>query len=226
MGVQIQGASGTIVEAGLFSPAALHVSCKPDQYGTLGHYQFSGQTGAIGAGAGANSELLQMRWVDATRLCIIKKVLITGMRATTAFAAGAIDLKLNRATGWSGDGTGGTAVTVTGQELRLRTSMGLTLFSTGFRIATTAALGAGTKTVTSQEVGTITTHSSAGPGAATPIIGSIYLPTYDLFEHDASDGEHPIVLVQNEGIVIRATVPATGVWNLGMTVKWAEVTAF
>lgn len=226
MAIQLQGAGGTVQEVGAFAAVPAHVTSKPDPYGTLGHYQAGFQTGAIAAGMAANGELLQMRWVDATRFAIIKKVVITGMRATTAFAVGVIDLKVTKATSWTVDGTGGTAVTVTGQELRLRSSMGLSLFSTGFRIATTAALGAGTKTLNTHDFGTITTHSSGGVGAATPIIGSIYLPVYDLFEQDQADGEHPIVLAQNEGIVVRATVPATGVWNLGITVKWAEVAAF
>ena len=34
------------------------------------------------------------------------------------------------------------------------------------------------------------------------------------------------VLSQNEGFSVRCTVPATGVWNLGVRIKWAEVAAF
>lgn len=226
MAIQLQGAGGSVVEAGAFAAVPIHTIAKPDPYGTLGHYQFCGMTGAIAAAMAANGELLQMRWVDATRFCVIKKVTLTGMRATTAFAAGAIDLKVTKATGWTVDGGGGSPVTVTGQELRLRSSMGLTLFSSGFRIATTGALTGGTKTLNTNDFGCIATHSSAGVGAATPIIGSIYLPMTEIYEQDQADGEHPIVLAQNEGIVVRATVPGTGVWNLGMTVKWSEVAAF
>jgi hypothetical protein len=224
--IQLQGAGGTVAEVGSFAAVPAHFTAKPVPYSTFGHYQSSHQTGAIAAGMAANGELLQMRWVDATRLCLIHKVTITGMRATTAFAAGVIDIKVTRATGWSADGTGGTAITITAPNHKMRNSMGATLFSTGFRIATTAALGAGTKILDAHDFGTITTHSSAGVGAATPIIGSIYLPVYDIYEQDMADGEHPIVLAQNEGIVVRATVPATGVWNLGVTVKWSEVTVF
>jgi hypothetical protein len=226
MALQIQGAGGSIAEVGAFSSVPVHTVNKPEPYGALGHYDFCGMTGAIAAGLAANGELLQLRWIDATRLCLIKKVKVTGMRATTAFAVGAIDIKVTKATSWSADGSGGGAVAVGGQENRLRTSMGLSLLSTGFRLATTAALGAGTKTLNTNDFGCIATHSSAGVGAATPIVGSIYLPTYDLFEQDQADGEHPIVLAQNEGIVVRATVPATGVWNLGIAVKWVEVAAF
>jgi hypothetical protein len=88
------------------------------------------------------------------------------------------------------------------------------------RVATTAALTAGTKVLDTYDMGWIETHSSGGVGSATPIIGSIYLPTLRLF--DAGAGEHPLVLTANEGFVIRATVPATGVWNLGIEVSWSE----
>jgi hypothetical protein len=38
--------------------------------------------------------------------------------------------------------------------------------------------------------------------------------------------EHPIVLAQNEGIAVRATMPATGTWSASVLMKWAEVTAY
>jgi hypothetical protein len=94
------------------------------------------------------------------------------------------------------------------------------------RIATTAALGAGTKTLDTQDIGWIVTHSSGGVSVAAPIIGSSYLPTPVLWTAEIANGEHPVVLAQNEGVIVRATVPATGVWNLGMRIKWSEVTAF
>src|SRR3990172_876696 len=192
----------------------------------LGHYQFAGATGNIAAGAAANSEVFQFRWSDATRFALILKVSLVGMRTITAFAVGVIDLKMTRSTAWTVNGTGGTPLTLTDPQLQLRPpTMGPTLAG-DIRIATTAALGAGTKTLDTHDMGSITTHSSGGVGSATPIIGSIYLPTYDFLGAGVADGEHPLVLSQNEGFSIRATVPATGVWNLGVLVKWAEVAAF
>lgn len=225
MAVVQGGTSGNNAEVGASAAAGLHTIAKPQDYGSLGHYQFSGVTGAVAAGMAANGELFQARWTDATRFALIQKITITGMRATTAFAVGTIDIKATIARSWSASGTGGTALTLTGDNQQLRSSMGASLFG-DMRIATTAALGGGTKTLDTQDIGFITTHSSAGTGAAAPIIGSIYLPIYDLFECDVTDGEHPIVLAQNEGVVVRATVPATGVWNIGIQIKWAEVSAF
>lgn len=214
------GVSASLAGVGAESANGLHVISKPQAYGSLGHYQVSTVTGAIAAGMAANGEVFQLRWTDATRLCLIQKIYITGLRSTTAFVAGTIDIKATIARSWTASGTGGTALTLTGDQASLRTSMGTSLVGDA-RIATTAALGAGTKTLDTQDLGMITTHTGA-----VPAVGNIALPLYEIFECDVTDGEHPVVLAQNEGIVVRATVPATGVWNIGVTVKWCEVTAF
>jgi hypothetical protein len=223
--IQIQGNGGAVAEVDGTNYRALRTANRPLDVGALGHYQFAGVTGAIAAGMAANGELFHFRWTDATRLAVIHKISVTGMRATTAFVAGTIDLKATIARSWTADGSGGTAVTMTGNNQKMRTSMGTSLVGT-IRIATTAALGAGTKTLDTQDIGLIATHSSGGVGSATPIIGSIHLPLTDLFEQDVADLEHPVILAQNEGVVVRATVPGTGVWNLGVMCKWSEVAAF
>lgn len=222
----IEGAaSGALMEVGAAPSRGGHVISKPQDHGTLGHYSYAGATLVIGAGATANSEVFQLRWGDATRFCVVHEISITGMRTAVAFAAGNIDLRATIARAWTVSGTGGTPVTLTGENNQLRTAMGASLVA-DMRIASTAALGVGTKTLDAQDIGMIVSHSSAGPQAATPIIGQVFLPTGVLFKADIASGEHPIVLAQNEGVVIRATVPATGTWNLGVLVKWSELTAF
>lgn len=220
-----QGINGVGVKAGESAASGLHVIAKPQDHGTLGHYAISVLTGSIGAGMSANGELVQLRWTDATRICVITEVSCNGMYASTAFAAGAITIGAIVARSWSLDGSGGNTLTLTGDNNQLRSSMGASLMG-GARSASTGALTAGTKTLDSQTFGLITTHSSGGVGSATPIIGSIYLPTTTLYKCNLASGEHPLVLVQNEGLVIRATVPATGVWTAGFTIKWMELTAF
>jgi len=220
------GVSLSLMGVGVEGASPAHMVAKPCSYGALGHYSFAGVTGAIAAGAGASSEVFQFRWTSATSVAVITKILVNGMRATTAFAVGAIDLKATVARAWSADGSGGTGLTLTTNNQKLRTStMGTTLVG-AIRIATTAALTAGTKTLDTQDIGFISTHSSGGVGSATPIIGNIYLPTMELYRANAEAGEHPLVLEATEGFVVRATVPATGVWNLGISVQWAETTAY
>lgn len=238
-GIQVQGAGGTVAGVGAESAKGLHTIPKPHDHGALGHYRGVFTTGTMAAGFGAGGEILQMRWVDATRVCVITHVAILEFRnITTAFAAGPYNFQLFRSTAWSADGTGGTAIVLTDPQFQLRAAaMGASLFSTGFRFATTAALGAGTKTFDTNPMG-----ACFGNVGSTPAIAEYFIPKgggvtgtggggVDLFAPDTGSGEHPIVLVSNggstsEGISIRATVPATGTWIASVLVKWMELTAF
>jgi hypothetical protein len=227
MAIQVQGFSGVVAEVDGASFRALRFTPRPTDYATFGHYKAAVVTGAMAAALAADSEILQFRWTDATRLAVITKITLDGMFATTAFAAGQIRIYATIARAFTGAGSGGNVLTITGNNQKMRTSMGTTLLGE-LRSASTAALGAGTKSLDSGSVGQVNTHS-AQFGIATPVIGAVGPacgPNVDLFIPDSGAGEHPLVLAQNEGMVIRATVPATGVWTLGMTIRWAEVAAF
>lgn len=238
-GIQLQGASGAVAEVGAAASSPTHVSAKPHSYGALGHYRAVLTTGTIAAGMAANGELVQMRWVDATRFCLIQQVTVLEFRnITTAFAAGVYQFNVIRSTAWSADGSGGGVVSVTDPQLQLRPpTMGASLFSTGFRLATTAALGAGTKTLDTLPFG-----ACFGNVGSTPAIAEYFIPKgggtsgcggggVDLYYPDVANGEHPMTLTSNggstsEGISIRATVPGTGTWIASFLVEWCEVTAF
>lgn len=239
-GLQIQGAGGSVVEAGAFSAKALHTTNKPHDYGALGHYRAVLTTGTIGAGMAALGELVQMRWIDATRFCLIQRISVLEFRnVATAWTAGRFLFDVVRSTAWSVDGTGGGVPAVVDPQMQVRaTTMGASLFSSGFRLATTAALGAGTKTLDTLSMGAcfgnvdavaVKYHipqsnvvTTGGPASG---------PGIDLVYPDVGAGEHPIVLASNggstsEGISIRATVPASGTWSASFFVQWCEVTAF
>lgn len=239
-GLQIQGAGGTVAQVGAFAAKGLHGIAKPQDYGALGHYRAVLTTGTMAAGMAANGELVQMRWVGgASGICLIYEVEILEFRnITTAFAAGPYSFNVVRSTAWSADGSGGGAVAVTDPQLQVRAQgMGASLFSTGFRLATTAALGVGTKTLDTLNMG-----ACFGNVGSTPAIAEYFIPKgggvtgtsgpgISLIQPDIASGEHPIVLEGNgtttaEGISIRGNVPATGTWIASFLVKWAEVTAF
>jgi len=224
--VQVQGNSGSVAEVDGTVFRAMRMTPRPIDYSTFGHYKVSTVTGSMAAGLTANSEILQFRWTDATRKAVITKVTLDGMLASTAFVAGQILLTMTRATSFSAAGTGGGTLTL-GTSNKQRTTMGGSLVGE-IRVATTAALTAGTKTLDANPIGQVNTHS-AQFGIATPVIGAVGPacgPGVDIFTPDTGAGEHPLVLDTNEGFAIRATVPGTGVWVLGMTVRWAEVAAF
>ena len=225
MALQVQGNGGTVAEVDGTSFRALRVANRPLDVGSLGHYRLSMASGTIAAALAANAELFQFRWTDATRLCVIHKVLISAGANAAATAAGLVALELAVARSWSAAGTGGTAATITGNNQKTRTSFGSTLLGEA-RCATTAALGAGTKTLDTQGIGNV--FLGIGTGAITVAADLTLIDKIDLLEMDANE-PHPVVLAQNEGLVIRngATAwPATMTWGFGVTIVWAETAAY
>lgn len=218
MAIQIQGNSGTVAEVDGTNYQAMRATLRPIDYGSLGSYRVSMLSGTIAAGLTAASEIFQFRWTDASRFCIVTSVIFDGLSGSaTAFAAGFGRIDMTIARSWNADGTGGTTATLTTNNGKQRSNMGTSLMGS-MRIASTAALGAGTKTLDAQPVG----QYSAAFGTAT---STQWVPQFDLFHLDPG-GESPLILAQNEGFVIRATVPATGTWQFGATVCWTEVTAY
>jgi hypothetical protein len=224
MAFQLQGFNGAIQEVdGTLFRAARTVS-RPVDHGALGAYAYGGFTGILPAALAANSEIFQFRWADATRLAVIRKIRISAAVSTTFFAAGVpVQIDVVKSTGWTGQGTGGTTISPAAL-LKRRTSMGASLLASGdARIATTAALGAGTKALEGLSLCSI---AAAGPITAS-LNGEIIAPGTILWQAEVGDGEHPLVLAQNEGFSIRSVaVPATGTWTAAVNIDWAEVTAY
>ncbi len=218
MAIQIQGNGGTIAEVGGTNHRAIRIENRPLDHGSLGVYRLAMLSGTMAAGLAANAEIFQFRWTDATRLCAVQRVILDGLSGSaTAFAAGFGKVDMLIARSFTASGTGGTAATITGNNGKLRTAMGTTLLGEA-RCASTAALGAGTKTLDTQAIGQI----SLSFGTAVSVQ---YANQTVLFGEDIGMG-HPLLLAQNEGFAIRATVPATGTWQFGVTVQWTEVTAY
>lgn len=186
-----------------------------------GSYSYGGFTGILSAALGANSEIFQFRFVSTSRLASIRRVRISACVSTTFFAAGVpVQIDMVKSTAWSAPGTGGTGLTPAAL-LKRRTSMESTVIAAGdVRIATTAALGAGTKTLE-----TLSWASLAAPGPITASLnGQIIAPGTVLWEADSADGDHPLLLANQEGFSIRSVaVPITGTWTCGIMVDWIEI---
>lgn len=217
MAIQIQGNGGTIGEVDGTSFRALRTTKRPMDYGALGSYAVSGRTGVMAAGLAANSEIFNLRWTDATRLCVITSVHCSGGGGIVAFAAGVTIMELLVARSWTANGTGQTALSLTTNNNKLRSSMGTSLV-TDLRVSSTGAIAAGAKTLDAQPIGSIV---SSVPATA----GSPLWPAAHLYEINENDG-HPIILAANEGIIVRATVPATGTWTTAIDVTWMEMAAY
>lgn len=224
MAIQIQGNGGVVAEVDGSTFRSQRVTLRPPDHGALGAYSYGGVTGILPAAIAASSEIYQFRWADATRICLINDVRFSACVSTTFFAAGIpVQIDMIKSTGWTVAGTGGTGITPAAL-MKKRTSMGSSLMAAGdMRISTTAALGAGTKTLETLALSSIL---AAGPITAS-LNGQIVAPGSTLFEANVAQGEHPLALVQNEGFSIRAVaVPATGTWMASITVDWTEVTAY
>lgn len=210
----ISSAAGNVLDVDANGSAK--IVARPWRYDSLGYYRLSMASGVMAAGLAATSEIFQFRWTHATNLAAVRRIRF-GAGGIVGFAAGIVNFEALIARSFSAAGSGGTAATITGDNAKLRTSMGTTGLGEA-RCASTAALGAGTKTLAAHGFGNAVGSVPTTAGAA------VMAPT-DLFHVDG-EASHPLVLAQNEGFVIRATVPATGTWTFGVTVEWAELATF
>jgi hypothetical protein len=228
---RIEGGSvGLQADVGAAPASGLHHIAKPTDAGALGHYRVSVPTGTLTAGLAAGGQIFSLRWADATRLLVLKslnvKVLtLTPFTGATLSDYGSVDAVVARS--FTVAASGGTAVTLTGNNAKVRTSMATSLVNT-MQVATTAALTAGTQTLDAQAFkSSLVRGNRTNPAAATE--EAVASTDNGLaLNFNVSNGEYPIVLAANEGIVIRnRTVwPIAGTAMYVIDVAWAEVTAY
>ena len=178
-----------------------------------GTYSVCALSGLMAAGLAAAAEVFQFRWTSTTKAAILRHLHFHAAVNTTGFTAGNAIFSSVLARSFSAAGSGGGTLTMTGNNGKLMTAMATSAVGE-IRVATTAALGAGTKTLDDNPFGTIVT----GVGTAA---GQDIIQLHDLAPAEHPDG-HPILLMANEGIVIVATVPATGTWKFGVEICWEE----
>lgn len=234
MAVQVQGNGGLILEIDGVTYRAARITPRPTEYGSLGHYRVSGVTGtlaaALAAGTSTAGHVFAFRWGDATRLAVINSLRsqflpLTPFTAATLTDHTSFDAFIVRS--YSASHTGGASLVPGAGSNKMRASMGNTL-ATDIRISTTAALTTGTQTFDSFPFAqSIRKGNRVNPAAGTeetiqPLTDGLNI------DFNVADGTHPIVLSQNEGIVIRnRTVwPAAGTGILLVDIAWAEVDAY
>jgi hypothetical protein len=106
--VLVGGSTGTSADVST-THKAVRTEIRPLDHGALGVYRQSVVTGVMAAGLASNAEILQFRWADASKLCVIERVAFDGMGSIVAFAAGVVTFKMTVARSWSANGTGGGA---------------------------------------------------------------------------------------------------------------------
>ena len=226
--------SGATTDLATITPTfkALRGENRPLDHGALGHYRYSDKTGTLAAALAAGAVIFAFRWGD-TNLAAINWLRVR-FQANVLFTAAAANLSLSATIGrtYTASHTGGTAATSSGNNLKLRTSFPTSKINTNgdIRIATTAALGGGTVTADAHP------FAYGGPGRANYVntaagteviynnnpIGNID------YSARVADAEHPIVLAQNEGILVRNVVvwPAAGTGEVSVEIGWTEIAAY
>lgn len=195
---------------------ALRVSIRPAEI--LNWYSVGAQSGLL-AGASANTAVFSFRNLGSNPI-LVRRVGV-GFIGTTAFtAAQKLDYGLMVARAFTASDTGGTAVPLIGNNMKIRTSLP-TITSVDSRIASTAALTAGTKTLDANHL------SQVGGYVLAAGVGVIVQPSSNnLLQHDA--GDYPLVLAQNEGFNIMnlTAMGAAGVGALFVNFELAEALTY
>lgn len=227
MAIQIQGNGGVVAEVDGTTFRAIRVTARPINYGTLGFYKLGMRSGTMAAALAANAELFQFRWADVSNLAVVYYVSISAGANVAATAAALLTINMACARAWTGAGTGGTRAVLTGNIAKLRTSMGSSLVNDA-GISTTAGLTAGTKTIDHATSNMSEVAFGIGTGALTTALNLTFLPWTPIFDSDGR-GQHPLVLAQNEGFILRngtVAFPAALTWVFAVHCTWGEVATF
>ena len=190
----------------------LRVSLRPAEI--IGYYSVSGASGAL-TGVAAAGPVYSFRNTGAN-LLLVRRVTI-GFVVTTAFTtAQGLDYQMVRANSFTASDTGGTALFAAGQNKHRNSFTNITS-APDIRIASTAALTAGTRTLETNGMGIAGGSASAVGAAMSPA---------DILEQDS--GDYPLVLAQNEGFVITNGIlmGAAGVIRLQVSVEYAEASSY
>jgi hypothetical protein len=168
----------------------------------------------MNAGLAATSPIAAFR-NPGQNIALIRRVFLQANSLGTGFTAGGAAFSLYIARNWTADDSGGTALSPGAGRMR---SSHANQTASGLRVAASGALTAGARTLDANPVANILT------GVGTSTYTSFVQRTTPIFQ--AYPGEWPLVLGNNEGFVLLATVPATGVWQFDLGVEWDEVNTF
>jgi len=209
---RIEGSTGSLAEVDTGS-LAQRVSARPQR--VLAWNNINATTGLVTAAA-AGGTLFSIR-NTGTNLVLIKRLGIGAVLTTAFTAAQLVDFAAMIARAWSTNDSGGTDVTPTGNDAKRRTSL-TTPSGIHIRVATTAGMTAGTRSLDAQAVGRhVYWGGAVGAG--------IEMEPYNLLTAD-QPGDLPIVLAQNEGVVVTnvTLMGAAGVQRVYIHCDYAEVT--
>jgi hypothetical protein len=198
------------------SKLALRTSLRP--FELTGYFAFGAQSGAL-TGVAANGPVFSLRNAAGNGELVLVRHIGLGFLTTTAFTTAQIlDYGVFFARSFTASDSGGTAISITGNNTKVRTSLAAPN-SIDARISTTAALTVGTRTLDTNALAQIGAWSGGAGQGLVPVQNNLW---------DQYTGDQLIVLAPNEGLVIAnlTAMSAAGVVRLYVNVEFALAGAF
>jgi hypothetical protein len=219
MAIQVQGNGGVVAEVDGTTFRAIRIVPRPLEYGAFGHYRLA-TTVALVVTQAANGTLFSFRWGDATRFCVIFFLRLEILQTAAATATIMPSYQIFIARAFTASDSVGTAITLTGNNMKKRTNMGTTLVTDIRKAAVAAGLTVGTRTLDTEPILEMATQATITTPNATA-----YRKELDY----TNTADHPHVFAQNEGFIVRGPTivfGAAGTANLPVEVAWAEAAAY
>lgn len=223
MAVLEGGVSTSLAGVGVEAASPLHVVIKPLPYGALGHYRVARRLAPAATTTAGN--LWTIRNPTASGILVVVKRIslrVLQIAAPTAAVEDIFNIKVARAYTVA-DTTGSTSISPASAMQKLRTSMGNA--ATQVRESNVAGgASGGTKTTDTDAIATGSVWVAAALASGQSNGPSIVLDYYP----NVSDGEHPVVLAADEGLLVANTNAfgtASGI-AIHCEIYWAEVTAY
>lgn len=186
-----------------------------ERIGPYNFYQLDVTVGLVATQA-VDGTLFSFRWGSSTLQAAITKMELRLMQTVAATATIFPRYQIFVARGFTVSDSVGTAVTITGNNMKCRTGMATTGVTDIRFSAVAAGLTVGTRTLDANPVDEMVTNLTVTTPNNTPY-ELIYIPTY------------PIILAQNEGVIVRGPTTvfgAAGAADLDVRIEWAEASAF
>lgn len=189
----------------------------PLDYGAGGTFQHCAKSGLIAAGLPAASTIYSFRWPAPGMIALIRKIRLTAW-AVTAFSGGFATFDLFAARNFTSNDTGGLSTNfATGESNQLRTSMASAAGVIGW--GNTGGISPGNRTLDAAPLDSCT--------AVAPMANNVLFSDAPLPLLDKRPGDHPLYLLNNEGVAILATVPSSNsTWQFAVTLEWDEVQTY
>ena len=222
MAIQLLDSAGTN-KAIIDASGGIRVVPSPPDIGANGAYRLCAYTGAlatIAAGTASAGHIFAARWTHATKLALVTHFRARWLTIAGPTAAQEFGLDAFIARNYTVNHGAGTAVTLTGDAMKKRATHGTTTFA-DIRISATAALTGSSFTLDPSPF-------AAGFGKEMATGATVPTTSFEALFAVNDQSNHPIVLRQNEGIVLRNVVlmGAGGTARVTVEMDWLEVDSY